>query len=148
MFRINGILAGIFFLLGLFAFFYSFQFSEVAAFWPKFFAVVLMALAIALIVDTKLKPDREQVSENTISTREYKLLAIIAASTVIYMIALDLLGFTVSSIVLLFILFWIFGYRQLKNALIISIASSVVVTVIFQVLLNVPLPQGLFENFY
>ncbi|WP_339251684.1 tripartite tricarboxylate transporter TctB family protein [Sporosarcina sp. FSL W8-0480] len=148
MFKINGILAGIFFSLGLFAFFYSFQFSEVAAFWPKFFAVVLMVLAIALIVDTKLKPDREQVSENTISTREYKLLAIIAASAVIYMIAMDFLGFTVSSIILLFFLFWVFGYRHFKNVIIISIASSIVVTLIFQVFLKVPLPQGLFENFY
>ena len=135
-------------MLGLFAFFYSFQFSEAAAFWPKFFAVVLMALAIALIVDTKLKPDREQISENTISKREYKLLAIIAASTVIYMIAMDFLGFTVSSIVLLLILFWVFGYRHLRNVIIISVASSVVITVIFQVLLKVPLPQGFFENFY
>lgn len=148
MFKINGLLAGIFFALGLFAFLYSFQFSEAAALWPKFFAVVLMILSIALIVDTKLKPDREQASENTISKHEYKLLAIIAATTVIYMIAMDLIGFTISSIALLFILFWIFGYRQLKNVLIISIASSVVVTVIFQVLLKVPLPQGFFESFY
>ncbi|MDV2885516.1 tripartite tricarboxylate transporter TctB family protein [Alkalihalophilus pseudofirmus] len=148
MVKTNRIIAAIFIVFALFTFLWSFRFPEGSELWPQFFSVVLILLAIGLIFDTFKNPNREDESEGTITSSEYKVLGMIAVSILVYMTLLNIVGFSISTIFLIGGLLWYLGYRYLKKVVLISIVSSILITTIFQFLLNVPLPQGLFQNLF
>ncbi|MGO4890014.1 tripartite tricarboxylate transporter TctB family protein [Anaerobacillus sp. MEB173] len=147
MVKTNRILASVFILFATFTFLWSFRFPEGSIFWPRLFSIVLILLAIGLIIDTFKNPNREDASEASITGYEFKILALITGTIIIYMFLLNIVGFSILTIFLIGGLLWYLGYRYLKKVMLISIISSVVITIIFQFLLNVPLPQGVFQNF-
>ncbi|WP_209125065.1 tripartite tricarboxylate transporter TctB family protein [Alkalihalobacillus sp. BA299] len=147
MVKTNKILAIIFIVFATFTLLWSLRFPEGSVFWPRLFSIVLILLAIGLFIDTVKKPEREGTSEAPISAYEYKILALITGTIIIYMFLLNIIGFSILTIFLIGGLLWYLGYRYIKKVLLISIITSVVITIIFQFLLNVPLPQGLFQNF-
>ncbi len=147
MVKTNRILASIFIVFATFSFLWSFKFPAASKLWPQFFSIVLILLAIGLIIDTFKNLDREDASEATITGDEFKILGLITGTIIIYMFLLNIIGFTILTIFLIGGLLWYLGYRYVKKVVLISIITSVVITIVFQFLLNVPLPQGLFQNF-
>ncbi|WP_134700805.1 tripartite tricarboxylate transporter TctB family protein [Ammoniphilus sp. YIM 78166] len=144
----NRIFSLVFIIFGLFMFLYSNRFPEEAAFWPKVFSVVLVLLSVGLIIDTLKNPNREEVKGESPTRNEFVVLGLIVGVIVIYMLLLNIVGFFILSILLVGGLLWYLGYRKMIGVLSISIATTVLITVIFQVLLHVPIPQGVLENFF
>lgn len=70
--------------------------------------------------------------------------ALVCGALVFYIVAADTLGFLITGTLLLIALFLKLGVRQLP-AVIVAVASSVCIHLLFYKLLRVPLPWGLLE---
>jgi putative tricarboxylic transport membrane protein len=77
-----------------------------------------------------------------------KVLAfvVVVAVNVFYIFAIDALGFIVTGVIYLALLFWVFGARARWN-LPLAIAITLVIHYAFYKLLKVPLPWGLLQRF-
>jgi putative tricarboxylic transport membrane protein len=72
--------------------------------------------------------------------------ALVIAVNVFYIFAVDTLGFIVTAVIYLSLLFWVFGVRARWN-LPLAIVVTLVIHSAFYKLLKVPLPWGLLQRF-
>jgi len=68
--------------------------------------------------------------------------AIIVVLAVAYIFMITKVGYIISTMIALPITMWLFGYRKLKNIVILSIVSPLVIYLIFAKMMAVPLPVG------
>lgn len=76
------------------------------------------------------------------TTKAWLTALAMCAAVVVYLLVVDLLGFTLTMSVLLFALMKVLGTRTLLAAL-ASVTTAVVVMLLFQMVLLVPLPTGI-----
>jgi putative tricarboxylic transport membrane protein len=76
------------------------------------------------------------------TTRAWLTALAMCGAVVVYLLVVDLLGFTLTMSVLLFALMKVLGTRTLLAAL-ASVTTAVVVMLLFQMVLLVPLPTGI-----
>lgn len=137
--------------LALLFYFWGNAFSEDASRWPQFFALALLLLSVLLVVDTIINPHRErdegekEVVKPQIYEKKvfYSIILLIA-----YLVAMDKLGFLLTTPIFLAALLWAINYRQMKKLFTISLGTTIALTVIFQFLLGVPIPQGVLANLF
>ncbi|OIJ13843.1 hypothetical protein BKP35_08690 [Anaerobacillus arseniciselenatis] len=146
MSKINKIISLIFIVIGAFTFLWSFRFPEATSAWPKFFSIILILLAVGLLVDSLKGTKRDESEEDLPSLSEFGMFAVIIGALIVYMLLLNIIGFTILSLLLLAGLLWYTGYRNVIKLGCISVGSTVLITVIFQFLLRVPIPQGVLSN--
>ncbi|TFJ91222.1 tripartite tricarboxylate transporter TctB family protein [Lentibacillus salicampi] len=148
MVKVNYYLAGTMGLLALFFYIFSLSYTEDAADWPQLFSIILILLCVALIVDTHRNPNREtQESDKTPQNIEQiKKVVYAVVSSVFYLLVLNFVGFLLLTPVFLIFLLRMIGYKSWKLILSISIGTTVAVIIIFQYLLRVLIPQGIFEG--
>ncbi|WP_120003655.1 tripartite tricarboxylate transporter TctB family protein [Nesterenkonia muleiensis] len=125
-------------------------------FWPTA-AAVIMLVAGLLIASNALAGSRRALSDPVAAQpqdssgkpaaadpevlRRYNhllLIGIIAA----YVAALPYLGYVVATFVMAWVLAWTIGVRKILSATLASITYVALTTVIFGILMNVPLPRG------
>lgn len=145
-----GILLVILFGCGLFM---STAFPERASYFPQFICIVGLLLSVLLIVMAFMKEKRGQKedTESKISPTQRKRLLLMAFMIIVYAVAVEFVGFTVSSILFMVAASWMLypgkiSKENKKPAIIILIASvviSVAIYIVFKNLLYVPLPSGL-----
>ena len=143
--KINVIIAILFIVFSIVTFIWAFSFTGTAKFWPQLFSIVMILLSLGLIFSRSGEEDAEtQVPDRN----EVFSLLIIVALAVVSLLLINILGFSVITVLLIGAILWFCNYRKVKSLLLVSIGTSFALTLIFQVLLRVPLPQGVFESIF
>jgi hypothetical protein len=120
---------------------------------PRIIMVVLAILLVAIIVTEGRarvkaggsffqKPGRFFI-ENADYLKLFGTLVLFIA----YIICLDIFGFTITSMVFVFlfnILYAGVGKKSLIVSIILAVASSLIISVLFGVIFNITLPSGIF----
>ncbi|WP_257347449.1 tripartite tricarboxylate transporter TctB family protein [Pseudalkalibacillus decolorationis] len=116
-----------------------------AAFFPRLVLVLIAILAVVLIIQSFLKKEKKKEEKKEKEGIVWVIFALLA----LYILSLDLLGFIISSFIFITIVYLIIlpEKRPIKNH-VISLSSLLVITIvlslIFQNVLNVFLPKGIF----
>ena len=144
------------FLLGLVAFFLFFTISSwdypfISALYPRMLLIaglVLSGTKIILKLKSKYKERETEQTAGEPETSPYpKRMWIYLGSGILYILLMPALGFILSSLITMMILFSLFGIK-LKTSLGIAVGTSLSLYVIFVIALGIPLPKGVVENFF
>ena len=145
----NLICSGVFFLFGAFLYFESLSIKVLmtkdlgSGFFPKVIAVSIMVMAIVELIIT-LTNKRIVKDEKTDRDIKGGLLTIMCMAA--YIALYDPLGFLLSTALYLFVQILILSTeknRRIPLFALISVASSVVIYVIFVYAISMPLPTGI-----
>src|SRR5918992_4144419 len=110
-------------------------------FFPTWYGVLMIGLALWLIISTALKP-KAQKTRNDFSGTRRALIAWLAFATCVGV--MGVLGFLVSFVLFtIFIVAYIFQQRLL-TAVLTAVIGAAAFYIVFPVLLGVPLPVGRF----
>lgn len=149
--RANIITGIVFIVLSIFIFIQSSNFQQTmitdnfvgAAFFPRVIASIMVVLSLILILGSVL--DRNQKSVTTIfKIANMRMPFIVFIIIFIYTVLLDKLGFIVATILLNLVIFTILKYENRLLTLILSFGITLVIYQVFQKMLMVPLPSGIF----
>lgn len=112
-----------------------------AAAYPKTIAI-LLAICIGLVFwGNNLGSKFHEVEELVFDLKHCQLLIVVC----IYLYTLDFLGYHLLTPALLFLTSLIYGENKWRPTVIYSIVVSLLIAFIFEELLNVVLPVGIFE---
>jgi hypothetical protein len=113
-----------------------------AAFYPRIVASIMIVLLAWLALRLALGRVRRK---SPIKAAEGTRLALVATALfIVYLLALPYAGFHLATPFLCFLLFWLLGIRPVA-AVAGGIALSLVIAFVFEALLNVVLPVGIFN---
>ncbi|GIK85912.1 MAG: tripartite tricarboxylate transporter TctB family protein [Burkholderiales bacterium] len=118
---------------------------------PMLAALVMLVSAARVALATLRRPPAEVPSGSSLS-REFAhalLPRVVVAFTlliVLYMFALEPLGFVVSSLLFLVAGMWVLGSRRIVYNVVVSAASLAAIYVIFQTAFSVVLPAGVLRG--
>lgn len=146
----NDTIAGaVFIALGTTAFFNTTTFDQTlitdnylgATFFPRIVALAMIAISASVFVGG-LKADGDVEGKPSIRglIRTVVGIAVIA----LYAIAIEPIGFIISTILLNLTILVLFGVRRLLTLTVLPIAVSLAIYWVFYKLLMVPLPEGIF----
>ena len=107
-------------------------------FFPGIIATILIILGIILFIQSiRIKKDEDK--KVNLFNKENKLAYIIMGITLIYLVAMNYIGFLISSIIYLTTLIILYGENNKIKSLIASTIISSAIYFVFSMLLNVPL---------
>jgi putative tricarboxylic transport membrane protein len=116
-----------------------------AGFVPKVVGVLLIALALALMVQVARgslgQPDEAEGDVDVRSTR-WVPLAVCVAAVVIFIVGVEPLGYVIVSSVVFWLTAWALGARHVVHTAVIGVVLSVVIYLSFTRLLDISLPPG------
>jgi hypothetical protein len=112
-----------------------------AGFLPFWIGVTLAAMSVALVVGAVL--DRERGAAGTVEGLQRRQVAWIVAALVGYALALDALGFLLTTFILLGVLLRILGERGWGTVLGFATLATAGSWALFGLWLGVPLPGGI-----
>lgn len=144
----NIISALVFILLGTYVFFKANTFPKLGGaqvtgpdFFPKILAIILIGLSLILFATTLgNKEDRAAGFVNPMAKKTY----ITILSLLIYILLINVLGFIIPTIAILFWLIRYYGMTSLPKIALISVLATLVFYGVFHLLLSVPLPTNIF----
>lgn len=111
--------------------------------WPMAVAILMLIAAVVLLVKSiRMKPE-EDVSIN-MWTDGTKRVYISMGILIVYVALLGVLGFIISTAVMLFVFIQWFAKKNPIITMLISIVCTGVIYAVFRFLLNVPVNFGLF----
>lgn len=117
--------------------------------FPKLLAGLLIIFSIIIII--------QAIKNSSFSEKEpifkefkkgHKLIIAVIIILIIYIQMLEVLGFILSSFLLLITLMFIFGERRKIILLLVPLLFSVILYLIFDKIAMVFLPEGIIENFF
>ncbi|WLD93764.1 tripartite tricarboxylate transporter TctB family protein [Alkalihalobacillus sp. AL-G] len=119
-----------------------------AAFFPRLLLGLIAGLTVVMIIQSFLKKERKTASEKEKNEKE-GIVWIIFALFALYILSLALLGFIISSFIFITIVYLIIlPVKRPVKSHVIALSSILVITIalsfIFENLLNVFLPTGIF----
>ncbi|MEI3606478.1 tripartite tricarboxylate transporter TctB family protein [Pseudogracilibacillus sp. SE30717A] len=82
-------------------------------------------------------------AESEASSRLSKKVFLFMISTLLYLVLMNYIGFIISTIAFMPFLMWVLGTSSKKILIILPIATTVVLYLLFNNLLGIPLPQGI-----
>ena len=112
-------------------------------FMPWLLVVLLFILAFLLFLNAVIKEPRENFDPK-ISLKEGTGIIFMTVFVYAYVQVMYLFGFVWVTPVFMAVLMWMTGSRKLKEIVILSIASPVIIYVFFQKIFQVILPGGTF----
>lgn len=118
---------------------------------PMLAALVMLVSAVRVAVATMRRPPADVPPGSTLSREFGQQLvprAIVAFTLliVLYMFALEPLGFVVASFLFLVAGMWVLGSRRIVYNVVVSALSLAVIYVIFQTAFSVVLPDGVLKG--
>ncbi|KYH31762.1 tripartite tricarboxylate transporter TctB family protein [Neomoorella mulderi] len=134
-----------FLIFALFLTISSWNYPFVSAIYPRLLLICGFVLSIIKIVIKLRNRAPEQVPEETGTSKNLKKMWIYLGNGILYVLLMPVLGFTLSTFVILIALLSLFGIR-FKTTLGVAICSSAILYIVFVVLLGIPLPRGIFEE--
>ncbi|MDI7260799.1 MAG: tripartite tricarboxylate transporter TctB family protein [Thermodesulfobacteriota bacterium] len=127
------------------------------AFWPRAILIALIVCSILRIIlnlrrglpASVSEPDTEKVAKETMEDRRnWKILVLAMLSVFCFVLAIDNLGFLLSSLLFLWAFTYLGRWRKKIYLPLIAIMGTIVITYLFVKLVYIPLPKGrsLFED--
>ena len=116
-----------------------------AGFMPKVVGVLLIGLSLALMVQVaRGRLGEADQSEGDVDVRHTRWvpLAVCVAAVVVFIAAVEPLGYIIVSSIVFWLTAWALGARHIVRTAIIAVALSLVVYLAFTRLLDIPLPAG------
>src|SRR5699024_920251 len=90
---------------------------------------------------------KEEGAEKT-TKEEILYFSLTFGIVTVYVFFLNIIGFGISTILLISGLLWLFKFKNIFKNLSISVLTTIFIIIIFQILLKIPLPKGILDNFY
>jgi len=117
--------------------------------FPKLLAGLLIIFSIVIIIQA-IKNSSFSKKEPTFKEfkKGHKLIIAVIIILIIYIQMLEVLGFILSSFLLLITLMFIFGERRKIILLVVPLLFSVVLYLVFSKMAMVFLPEGIIENIF
>ena len=109
-------------------------------FFPKVLGYILLVLSVWLFIDGCLKKTVPDQKIYKINVKEIKLVLITLIIMVVYILTIELLGYLIATIMVLGILMWIYGQRNLRIVILISILLPIIISQFFTRFLHLRLP--------
>ncbi|WP_319477206.1 tripartite tricarboxylate transporter TctB family protein [Marispirochaeta aestuarii] len=119
------------------------------AFYPRVLSVLIIVLSFIVIFQGITRKETETESTGTLFYTEdngVRRVVLLILATLIYPYLLQYAGFLILTPVYLGFLMWVIGAGKLPRILLLSVLTTVLIYVIFQRMLKIPLPTGLFYN--
>ena len=121
-------------------------FPDRAMYFPVFVTGLGMFLSVLLIIDGFMAKEDSEKKE-VLSARGKKMVVIMLAAMIAYAIGMQYIGFCVSTLTFLVVTMVInfpgkASKKNINNIVIVSVAVTLVIYVVFKKMLYVPLPQG------
>lgn len=118
-----------------------------AALYPELLAWLIVLLALIRLVNIA-KDHRTRTAEaNASNSGDHKALStafVCMGFLVVYLIALRPLGYHLTTPVFMFACFYVLGTKRIHVAVVLSLGTSLVMSFVFEFLLKVILPVGIF----
>lgn len=108
-----------------------------AEFMPRVYCILLLILGCLLLIQGFRNKKEENDEENTLKYSLGSMLAVL-----IYLIIIPIIGFYISTILLVFSLLVFSKVRNKIILIVIPIGTSLFIFIFFQMLLNVSIPLG------
>jgi hypothetical protein len=135
--------------LALFLTISSWDYPFISALYPRMLLIsgfVLCGIKVVRMLGNKQQKVKEQVGDEE-NLRYPERMWVYLGSGVLYMVLMPVLGFILSSLVTLTILFGLYRIN-LKTNLGVSIGTALALHYIFVVALDIPLPKGVLEKLF
>lgn len=132
-----------FVLLGICGLFFSLisKLPDNARLYPLFVTILLTVLTVIHLIITYAK--KVHLEDKEFKNLEIKQLLFVLGTSGLYVLLINLLGYVVSTV--LFVITVLLGLKvSKKSSVLIGTGFATVVYILFKMILNVPLPQGLF----
>ncbi len=91
----------------------------------------------------EIKTEKENIKISFLRNNKKIILGLVSF---IYLLVINLFGFVLSTVAMLAISMWLLGVRNKKLVFILSPLMSIGLFIIFQIILGVRLPMGIFEK--
>ncbi|WP_136069302.1 tripartite tricarboxylate transporter TctB family protein [Modicisalibacter radicis] len=121
--------------------------------WPLMVLVLMLVFSVLLLIQTRRKASEDVDAESAPSTsntaaeqpgrwraleayRHWLLLALVIA----YTVGMEAIGFLPATVFFTLLATWVLGARQLRSIVLTTFAGALMVAVVFDALLNIPLP--------
>ena len=146
MSKVNKIIAIAFILIAMSFILGSMNLPADAKLYPLILSILLAALSILLFV-TSHKKSKTDNSPNPLLllVKHYKHFSILIIGYILFIVGLSILGFAPACFLFLIIIQYLLGYKKKSVLLVNSAIFTLVIYFCFSSLLNVPLPNGIFE---
>lgn len=118
----------------------SFGFKKDAGLFPRILSIGILILNTIQLIKVMTGKILERKRRDEI---EPKKLLIILSASIVYILALQILGFLISSLIYLAVSMYFLRVKNKKLLLLVSIATVVIIYISFGTLLNVPIPKGI-----
>jgi len=111
--------------------------------FPYICSLLLMITGIYMIIYYEIL-SKHKANKETIKQNKNELLRIIffIIISIIYFIMINKLGYFLSTLIVLPIIFWYFGFKNKKIIITISIIFVLAIYLLFYKIMLVPFPQG------
>ena len=121
-------------------------FPDRAMYFPVFVTGLGIFLSVLLIIDGFVAKEDSEKKE-VLSARGKKMVVIMLAAMIAYAIGMQYIGFCVSTLTFLVVTMVInfpgkASKKDIINIVIVSLAVTLIIYVVFKKMLYVPLPQG------
>ena len=121
-------------------------FPDRAMYFPVFVTGLGIFLSVLLIIDGFVAKEDSEKKE-VLSARGKKMVVIMLAAMIAYAIGMQYIGFCVSTLTFLVVTMVInfpgkVSKKDIINIVIVSVAVTLIIYVVFKKMLYVPLPQG------
>jgi len=129
------------YIVSIFFFFSSSNFPRDSAAFPKVIALILTVLNTILLVQAFVK--REKVKQKKERERILPIRTIFTAIlTIAYILLVNIVGFILLTPIYIFIISSELGYRNKAISIIVALATTFTMYLVFKVVLGVPIPNG------
>ena len=124
----------------------SYNYPNLSGRLPRIILSLLFTLAIIKIITSYFKKEKEFIIKTTKIklTKSKKRLIFIIISLIIYIGGLIFLGFYISTIIFFIFIPQYLGYESIKFRMVTIFVFLVFMYLMFEKLLNTPLPTGVF----
>lgn len=113
------------------------------ALWPRFLAVALIVLAVALIIETIFSKDPEMDRKDVIDWKStgMKKVYLLFALMVGYVIVMNVFGMLIALLIMIPIVEWLMGCRNKIMLIALPVGLVVFCYIFFGVIMKITLPQ-------
>lgn len=109
-----------------------------SGFFPQLISVVLGVLSIALLLKRE-----DESSVTFLKGKKALIFGLGIFSLLIYVVLVELIGFLVMTVLFSSVWMWLMEVRKVKTIILTSVIVGISITLVFEYLLNVPIPHGL-----
>ena len=140
-------LSAIFFIiLGGIAYWMSLSFSSKIARWPQVLILILLGLSVLLFSKGLRSDDKQslkQLKETVFSIFRNRTFWSMVFE-MLYLVSINIIGYVISTAVYILFHMWFLGIKRLRLVLFSALIFGLFVFVVFKMILNLPLPSGIF----